>query len=572
MVGSIIAIFFFFHMSLFGIDINDIDFSPDGKIIASISIHGNLCMWDVATGNKIKQIKVKDKYALSLCFSPDGKLLASGYDDGNIYLWDPFTGREVKKIYGTSLPIISVCFSPNGKFITCVSRSHVIRLWEVTTGKENKVFEKSCNEICSIAFSRDSRIIAAGYNDGTIGLWDVRSGKEINRLYEHTGVVYTVCFNNDDRTIASGARDETIRLWDVESRKEIKAMDGHSGRIYSISFSPNGRTIASGSEDGSVHLWDVDLGKEILSMEHTGRVYSVKFNPTGKMLASGSGDGTIRFWDFVSGKEILRIEGFETKNTEFKTQKNSGKLAILMKPDYLQTSDGEISNFSIKVKNSGTGDLYFVRIVEDIDLNQKSPLIFHPSTPLEKLAINEIVEIPCKVSALSGYTNPVDQTSVLHLKVIAANNSTIPVNIPVKLDVPRLKFKIISAKLQKDYIKDTLVILLEYLGKQDLLPETEFNVQIGAYKLYGIVRPQTKVGDRFELCYTIPDALKLDEKSQIELIVKQMKHPVHIWELPVNVNIYSRVAWYLYLLILLPVLGIVVGIYYLRFYRRRHKN
>jgi hypothetical protein len=158
------------------------------------------------------------------------------------------------------------------------------------------------------------------------------------------------------------------------------------------------------------------------------------------------------------------------------------------------------------------------------------------------------------------------------LKVIAANNSTIPVNIPVKLDVPRLKFKIISAQLQKDYIKDTLVILLEYLGKQDLLPETEFNVQIGAYKLYGIVRPQTKVGDRFELCYTIPDALKLDEKSQIELIVKQMKHPVHIWELPVNVNIYSRVTWYLYFLILLPVLGLVVGIYYLRFYRRRHKN
>lgn len=527
---SIIAIFFFFHMNLFGIDTNDIDFSPDGKIIASISIHGNLCVWDVATGNKIKQINVKDKYALSLCFSPDGKLLAAGYDDGNIYLWDTFTGRTVKKIYGTSLPIISVCFSPNGEFIASVSNSHLIHLWEVATGKVNNVIKKESNSICSIAFSTDGRTIAAGYDDGAIGLWNLNSCKEIHQLY------------------------------------------GHSGRIYSICFSPNGRTIASSSEDGLVHLWDVDLGKEILFMEHTGRVYSVKFNPTGKMLASGSGDGTIRFWDFASGKEILRIEGFETKNIEFKTQKNSGKLAILMKPDYLQTSDGEISNFSIKVKNSGTGDLYLVRIVEDIDLNQKTPLVFHPSTPLEKLAVNEIAEIPCKVSALSGYTNPVDQASVLHLKIIAANSSTIPINIPVKIDVPMLKFKIINAKLRKDYIKNTLMILLEYLGKQDLLTGTEFSVKIGNYKLYPIVRPQTKAREMFELYFTIPETLKVDEKSQIQFTVKKMKHPVHIWELPVNVNIYSRVTWYLYLFILLPVLGIVVGIYYLRFYRWRHKN
>jgi WD40 repeat protein len=69
----------------------------------------------------------------------------------------------------------------------------------------------------------------------------------------------------------------------------------------------------------------VELGKKILSMKHSGRLYSVKFNPTGKILASGSSDGTIRIWDFVSGKEILRIEGSETENIKFKTEKKNVK-------------------------------------------------------------------------------------------------------------------------------------------------------------------------------------------------------------------------------------------------------
>lgn len=555
-----------------GSDINAIDFSPDGKIIASISIHGNICMWDVTTGDKIKQYNIKDKYALSLSFSPDGKLLASGYDDGNIYLWDIITDKKVKKIYETSFPINSVFFSPNGKFITCVSNSHVIRLWETPTGKEYSVFEKSSNYICSIAFSPDSRTIAAGYNDGTIGLWDVNSRKEINQLYGHKGVVYAVCFNADNQTIASGSWDGTIRLWDIKSGKEIKTMDDHSGRVYSISFSPNGKTIASGSEEGFVHLWDVELGKQILSMEHTGRLYSVKFNPTGKILASSSSDGAIRIWDFVSGKEILRIEGSETENVKFKTGKKNGKLAIMTKPESLQSVDGEITNFSIKVKNLGTGNLYHVQIIEDIDLNQKTPLIFHLSTPIEKLAANEIAEIPCKVSALSEYINPVDQTSILYLKILALNHSVIPIKIPVKIEVPMLKFKILNAKLQKDYIKDTLVIFLEYVGKSEFLTETEFGVKIGFYKLYEIIRPQTKVGKTFELYFTIPETLKIDEKSQIQLSITKMKHPVHTWEFRIKSIDYPQAKWYLYVLVLFLVLIICTFVYYMGFYRLNRKN
>lgn len=548
-------------------DINAIDFTPDGKFIASISVHGNIIMWDISTGKQARQFIIKDRYALSLCFSPNGKFIAAGYDDGNIYLWDTLTGKKIKKIYETTLPIISICFSPNGKYITSASNSHFIRLWEVETGRENRVLEKSSNYICSIAFSKDSKTIAAGYNDGTIGLWDINSSREIKKIYGHKGVVYSICFTDDNRIIASSSSDGTIRLWNVKFDKEIKTMYGNSGRVYSISMSPNGRTIASGSEDATIRLWDVEAGKEILSMTHSARIYSVKFSPNGKILASGSSDGTIRVWDFASGKEIVLIE----RCAKCKNKEKNGKLTILMKPASLQTTDGEITNFSIKVKNSGTKDLCLVRIIEDIDLNQKTPLVFHPSIPREKLAVNESLEIPCKISALSGYANPGDQTSILHLKITTANNSTIPIKIPVKINVPLMKFKIISAKLQKDYIKDTLVILLQYLGKQDLLTETEFNVQIGDYKLYEIIKSEIKVADKIELHYTVPEAVSLDGKSEINLIIKKMKHPVHFWKFPINSIDYPQAKWPRYVLLFIFVLTILVFIYIL-FFRNRFKR
>jgi WD40 repeat protein len=290
--------------------INSIDFSPDGRTIASGTWDNIIQLWDVSTGREIKRFEGHTGDIRSVNFSPDGRTIASGSDDNTIRLWDVSTGRELKRFEGHTSRIISVTFSPDGRTIASGSLDKLIRLWDVSTGRELKRFEGHTNSIRSVNFSPDGRIIVSGSGDKTIRLWDMSTGREIKRFEGHTGSIRSVNFSPDGRTIASGSDDKTIRLWNVSTGNEIKRFEGHTDFIISVKFSPDGRTIASGSTDNTFRLWDMSTGREIKRFEgHADSIRSVNFSPEGRTIASGSFDKTIRLWDVSTGRDIKRFEG-----------------------------------------------------------------------------------------------------------------------------------------------------------------------------------------------------------------------------------------------------------------------
>ncbi len=68
-------------------DIYAIDFSPDGKKLASIGYGGNLFVWDAATAKALFHQRVApDTMAYGLTFSPDGKQLAVAASDNKGYI------------------------------------------------------------------------------------------------------------------------------------------------------------------------------------------------------------------------------------------------------------------------------------------------------------------------------------------------------------------------------------------------------------------------------------------------------------------------------------------------------
>lgn len=60
-------------------------FSPAGKILASSGQDKRVCLWDVASGNKLREWQFLDE-ARALAFASDGRHLAVGNSDGTLYL------------------------------------------------------------------------------------------------------------------------------------------------------------------------------------------------------------------------------------------------------------------------------------------------------------------------------------------------------------------------------------------------------------------------------------------------------------------------------------------------------
>jgi WD40 repeat protein len=282
--------------------LESVNFSPDGKYVASASDDGTARVWDAATGEEIARM-THDGYVASVAFRPDGKYVASGSGDNTARVWNAATGEEIARMTHDD-DVRDVVFSPDGKYVISGSFDDSARVWDAATGEEIARMTYD-GYVSSVVFSPDGKYVVSGSSDGTARVWDAATGEEITRMTHDTIVNFAV-FSPDGKYVASASDGGTTRVWDAVTGQEISRMT-HDGYVLSITFSPDGKYVVSGSSDGTARVWNAITGKEIARMTHDATVYYVVFNPDSKYVVSGSSDGTTRVWDAVTGAEVANL-------------------------------------------------------------------------------------------------------------------------------------------------------------------------------------------------------------------------------------------------------------------------
>ena len=78
--------------------ISALECAPSGRILASADIGGNIFIWDIAKGARIKRCRGHAKGGISsLSFSAESTVLVSGGLDGTLRLWDINLPKDVSK-------------------------------------------------------------------------------------------------------------------------------------------------------------------------------------------------------------------------------------------------------------------------------------------------------------------------------------------------------------------------------------------------------------------------------------------------------------------------------------------
>jgi WD40 repeat protein len=325
----------------------DLDLSPGGDRLLVGTEHGNVLVYDLATGALLKDLFVDTDPITDVEFDPTGtRLLAVTLDCTRI--WNAKSLELEHTLREQRLSMLHAAFSADGQWVATGSsgdaadptRATDARVWESSTGHyvaivpdlafcvrpifspqeamllassqgaaelftlevggKNKVKELKAHStgITYAAWSPDGKLVLSVSSDLTGRVWNPETGNVLHVLKGHTGAPVSCEFSPDGKDVSTTSTDDrTTRVWSLKSGQERLVLAGHTEGPTAVRFSPDGRTIASFDAGGHGNLFELERGSAALKFEgHRGLVSKIAFTSDSKRIVSGSHDGTVRVW------------------------------------------------------------------------------------------------------------------------------------------------------------------------------------------------------------------------------------------------------------------------------------
>jgi WD40 repeat protein len=291
--------------------VESVEFSPNGKLIATYSDDGQSIIWDRFTGKKIVTLK-----GIMPSFSGDGNYLKTHVaSTGMVYVYKVTRFEENTQIINGNSKIIFSKFIPNTLQILTVYRDSTIKIWDGVNGKLKRVIKVNAKMIDEFNFSPDGKMLISNIietdeifntDNHTIVIWDLFDEKKNEIQCEK--YVYDAKFSDNGQKIIAVSEDDEAMVFDFFTNNVLFTLSGHTDYISSIRFSPDEQKIVSASGDNTSIIWNANTGKKLHILKgHTDDVIEAIFSKDSKLIVTFSYDNTIKIWNAKNGKLMKTI-------------------------------------------------------------------------------------------------------------------------------------------------------------------------------------------------------------------------------------------------------------------------
>ncbi len=292
--------------------VHDVDFSPDGRLLVSVSAVGSVKVWSGLAGREILDSGI----AWGMSLSSDGRRLAHAYLPDWVAVRDTQSGRLVTRLRRVHRQVLALTFRPDGKELATGDVFGQTALWEVETGRLRRVLSGHNHTVGYLTFSPDGRQLSTASWDGSVCVWDPETGQLLRKFSEPVGKAWGIVFSPDGRHMAVWDGNVT-RIRSLETGQTEQELHGHSGTVWNAAFTPDSRRLATTSLDRTLRIWDVRSGKPLAGWNLRGFGGWLGFTPDGRRVALRVSQGvafgtdapTMEIWDVETGGQFLAFRG-----------------------------------------------------------------------------------------------------------------------------------------------------------------------------------------------------------------------------------------------------------------------
>lgn len=292
--------------------------SPDGRFlaVAGYTPQNDIKIIDLQTSEIVDQLISHANVVTALDFSPDGKWIASSSADNSIIIWETVNElggfQEKLRLSRHSQRVNDLEFSPDGKYLVSVSDDETSRIWDVENiaTKEPIVLRNHLGAVKKVTASK--RGFVTGGEKGIVNYWGYNGNLNNQITQRNQAIIALEASDYSDLVFISSDIQFVV---DLKNPTALTSLFSTNRQVSAAVFTPNDKLILGQGRSGN--LIGIDLNKMTpqFAMAGKGKDFTdlmIKGNKLG--LAVDNKKVPIGFFDFEK-EQIIRdqsqLNGFK---------------------------------------------------------------------------------------------------------------------------------------------------------------------------------------------------------------------------------------------------------------------